>query len=538
MSKTKVTRRRFLRGLAAVAGGTVLAACTPQVVEKIVDRPVIQTVVVEKAVEVERVSTVIVEKAVSVDRPVVQTVVVDRPVEVEKRVVETVLVEKAVEVEKIVEVEKLVTAAPAPMEPVTIRAHYFENPDTQRMHVETFKPFFEKEGPDKVTLEPQPYSNLRAGLLQQLAAGDPPDCYWTLPFWDADLIGNGTFLLVDDVYDFYDITPDKMAEVSWGQNEFLGHMYGFPTQEATVFYHGVYRQDHFDEAGVPYPPGDDPLDSYGQLYEMSKQLMVRDASGNVTRWGWDSHGWWANMRMLGGIMELGGQWFDHDKQEFTLTTDEVVETIKVLYFDPIEEGVTWDAARMPEEGMPDRFVQGVVPWNWTMYPLNFAVEEEDVLAVTQTYMTPSVAGKGARRYLGTNGGWNYHVIRAAPAKHHQAACRFASMPCRSLEVGDGMFETWKASSPLKAWGESRVLEDYRAVGPVEDMRVRSILMQYQLGVGWAGWEWGVMSNADFIGTGDVQTPLLEGTITPEEAAEMWQEKATTDRAEFYSKYGM
>ena len=101
-----------------------------------------------------------------------------------------------------------------------------------------------------------------------------------------------------------------------------------------------------------------------------------------------------------------------------------------------------------------------------------------------------------------------------------------------------MWRTWKASSPLKAWADSPVLEEYANADPVSNMRARSILMQYKLGVGWAGWEWGVMSNADFIGTGDVQTPLLEGTITPEQAAEMWQEKATTDRAEFYSKYGM
>ena len=125
MSHTKVTRRRFLRGLAAVAGGTVLAACTPQVVEKVVDRPVIQTVVVDRAVEVERVSTVIVEKAVEVEKRVVQTVVVDRPVEVEKRVVETVVVEKPVEkrvvetvvVDREVVVEKEVAA---PVEPVEV----------------------------------------------------------------------------------------------------------------------------------------------------------------------------------------------------------------------------------------------------------------------------------------------------------------------------------------------------------------------------------------------------------------------------------
>ena len=59
-----------------------MAACTPQVVEKIVEKPVIQTVVVEKAVEVEKVTTVIVEKAIEIEKKVVETVIVEKAVEV------------------------------------------------------------------------------------------------------------------------------------------------------------------------------------------------------------------------------------------------------------------------------------------------------------------------------------------------------------------------------------------------------------------------------------------------------------------------
>ena len=54
MSGKRLRRRAFLRGLAAAVGGTVLAACAPRVVEKVVDRPVVQTVVVEKPVEAEK----------------------------------------------------------------------------------------------------------------------------------------------------------------------------------------------------------------------------------------------------------------------------------------------------------------------------------------------------------------------------------------------------------------------------------------------------------------------------------------------------
>lgn len=82
---SKISRRELLR-LGALASAGILAACQPQVVEKIVEKPVVQTVVVEK----ERI----------VEKPVVQTVEVEKIVE--KKVVETVVVEKEKVVEKVV----------------------------------------------------------------------------------------------------------------------------------------------------------------------------------------------------------------------------------------------------------------------------------------------------------------------------------------------------------------------------------------------------------------------------------------------------
>ena len=104
MSKSRITRRDFLRASAMTAVGVVAASCaqpTPQVIEK----PV--TVVVEKEVQVEKevLSTVIVEKEVAVEKVVQQTVLVEK----EKVVKETVVVEK----EK--QVDKVITATPVVM---------------------------------------------------------------------------------------------------------------------------------------------------------------------------------------------------------------------------------------------------------------------------------------------------------------------------------------------------------------------------------------------------------------------------------------
>ena len=70
----RLTRRSVLAGLGAISALPFLAACQPQVVEKIVEKPVekVVTQVVERVVEkpIERVVTRIIEKEVVVERVV------------------------------------------------------------------------------------------------------------------------------------------------------------------------------------------------------------------------------------------------------------------------------------------------------------------------------------------------------------------------------------------------------------------------------------------------------------------------------------
>ena len=110
----RFTRRSFLAGLGAAAALPVIAACQPQIVEKVVEKPVevVVTRVVQEIVEKE----VVVEKAVEVEKEV--TRVVQEIVEVEKETLVEVEKVVTVEVEKevIVEKEKVVTVAPVMME--------------------------------------------------------------------------------------------------------------------------------------------------------------------------------------------------------------------------------------------------------------------------------------------------------------------------------------------------------------------------------------------------------------------------------------
>ena len=74
--------------------------------------------------------------------------------------------------------------------------------------------------------------------------------------------------------------------------QFEGKTYAIPFQRSTpVFY---YNKDAFREAGLD---PEAPPTTWDEMIEVGKQLTVKDANGNVTRWG-------TRIPTLG----LGGAW--------------------------------------------------------------------------------------------------------------------------------------------------------------------------------------------------------------------------------------
>ncbi len=179
--RRSLSRRSFLAGLGAAAALPVIAACQPQIVEKIVEKPVevVVTRVVQEVVEKE----VVVEKAVEVEKEV--TRVVQEIVEVEKETIVEVEKETIVEVERIVtvEVEKqvfkevIVAAAGAPfiprtgaMPPGEIRFATWGNAMDDAVTV------WNEMFPDSpVKHEITPYGEHTNKILIEIAAGTAPD---------------------------------------------------------------------------------------------------------------------------------------------------------------------------------------------------------------------------------------------------------------------------------------------------------------------------------------------------------------------------
>jgi len=146
MDRSKVTRREFLRSLGIAAGAATLAGCAPQVVK--------------------------------------ETVIVEKPVEkiVEKVVKETVIVEGTPQV-----VEKVITVAAPPAEPVTVTFWHVWGGTRTPLLREVLDNFEALNPGIKVEDTVQDGKTDTQKILTAMAAGSPPDLAmthtWDVPMW-------------------------------------------------------------------------------------------------------------------------------------------------------------------------------------------------------------------------------------------------------------------------------------------------------------------------------------------------------------------
>jgi ABC-type glycerol-3-phosphate transport system substrate-binding protein len=373
-----------------------------------------------------------------------------------------------------------------------------------------------------------------------LAAATPPDTVCTFPRSVSALYAHSVFLSLNESLDDWGFKTEDFLEGDILGSNFMGRQYGIPLWQGSVYYTGLYRKDLFDEAGVPYPKGEgEPgFEDWTKLYEAGKQLMVRDASGNVTRWGWDNSSTWAGMRVLGAIKEQGGNWFDEGTQQFTLTSDEVVNAIRTLLFDAtFEYGISWDINTRPETQRDQRFIDGEVPMVYFIGPVASMLSENltDMMEVTEAFEVPPMV-PGGPNYMMKAGGWSQHAIASAPAEHHSAAIRFATIHIRDLDVAAAIHKAIGVGSSLKAYVDHPYLEEIAAENKANAIRAWQYRATIRNGSIFCGWEWGNLARADWIGGHEDR--ILGGEVTPEQLAEEWQQEATTARVEFYKDLGI
>ena len=531
MSSSKVTRRRFLKGLAAAAGGTVLAACAPQVVK--------ETVIVEKPVKEVVKETVIVEKAVS--ERVVETVVVEQEVSVEKRVVETVVVEK----------EKVITAVPEAMvAPIELTLASLKGMGWPEMNDEIMSVFTEKTGGKYgvrifwITTWP-----LRDKYVPLIAAGTPPDVVHDMPGAAAPLYLDGSFLPIDDLIDTAPWSREDIVQADMDCLNFTGKQLMTPLwHNGCMGHYLTYRKDFCDEAGVAHPAKNGAFESYADVMAFAQKLQQSDASGNVTRWGYQTeNGCWVGMRVLGGVIDQGGHWWDEANQQFTLTSDEVIQSLQTIMYDPIfTHGVAWPHELQPEGEYTTWMFDGLIGCEPnTSMPMQSAKTQDrtDMLEVLGWAEMPGMA-KGEHN-MAWEGTWGCGIMETIDPDRIQAAFELCTAPL-DLRVARVILDKCGPGSALKAFKDDPFVAELAAKGPADQCLVETYLWEMTNPIHWVGWEWGEPQMYDFPcrrcwgmfddqGRCDDTGPAWAGKMTAEQLAEEWQKEAGRMHDKFWEQ---
>lgn len=138
---------------------------------------------------------------------------------------------------------------------------------------------FEAETGIEVTHEILPWSSSRATQLAIAQGGDAPDCadMWWLHSFSAiggDKYGPMPINEYEDRLNIPSFYPGAMQDATW-----QGDLYGIPWRGDIRSL--LYRTDFAAEAGLDGAP-----ETWDELVEAAKAMTVRDANGNVTRWGY------------------------------------------------------------------------------------------------------------------------------------------------------------------------------------------------------------------------------------------------------------
>jgi ABC-type glycerol-3-phosphate transport system substrate-binding protein len=341
--RRSLSRRSFLAGLGAAAALPVIAACEPQIVEKVVEKPVevVVTRVVQEVVEKE----VVVEKAVEVEKEV--TRVVQEVVEVEKETLVEVEKEVVVEVERVVtvEVEKevfkeiVVAAAGAPYLPRTdsmpaggIRFATWGNAMDEA--VEAWNESF----PDNlVKHEITPYGEHTNKILIEMAAGTAPDTILISGAFFHTVAAKGVLWGYNDAIkaDKLDLEGWAVDQRHWSSWPRGGEIYGFH-HHAPVIDTVYYNKEIMAEAGVGTT-----IDHFWNLSDY--QELATALNGNAPD-VWGSNGLGSTRTFHGFLAGLDGKFFvDEDESAVNMTSDECREALRIITAPYLEWGVAPDS---------------------------------------------------------------------------------------------------------------------------------------------------------------------------------------------------
>jgi multiple sugar transport system substrate-binding protein len=243
----------------------------------------------------------------------------------------------------------LTVAARAGAAPVEVTWMVGVGPD-RPMYQELLRRFHAKHPDIRVRPMWVPGAQYQTKLKTLIAAGKPPDLFWSGDVWVSyeipfladlsDLVKRDAAQLELD--DFY---PELLAACRYDGRQMLMPRWF----NVGLLY---YNRKLFDDAREPHPTADWTWDDY---IAASKRLTKRGPGGKVDVWGSSiTTGWWGEWLIY--VRQAGGQLFSDDMDRCLLDTPEAIAGMR-FYYDKI---YTHQVSPRPGFGPDQGFMSGKI----------------------------------------------------------------------------------------------------------------------------------------------------------------------------------
>lgn len=217
---------------------------------------------------------------------------------------------------------------------------------------------FQKKTGATLAIQPQAWP-LETKVVAALAAGTQPDIGCIMGRVLEPLLIRNSVLDCGPLYQQMKIDVQKtFAGDSISAYTDNGKYWGVPVECNLVGFDVTCYQEYLQQAKVSSPPlnGKDFYASYDELFSVAKQLMAKDASGKVTRWGVGNNGWEAH-QLWSILRSQGVKWWDPDNKKFNVNSEAGVKAFELHATQPVQMGIM---APNLDKNQPDAQQAGLI----------------------------------------------------------------------------------------------------------------------------------------------------------------------------------
>lgn len=176
---------------------------------------------------------------------------------------------------------------------------------------------FSKEHPD-VALEWNFDPDWRTKLTTLVAANTPPDASMMTPPALTTFASKGALMELGPLLNEAGITRDAFITPLYDSSIYDGKLYAIPG--GANYLCMMYSKDVFREAGLD---PEKPPATFDELLEQSKAILIRDASGDIQRIGYNP----VNFHFVHWAHIFGGQFYDSESKKITANHPANVEAL-------------------------------------------------------------------------------------------------------------------------------------------------------------------------------------------------------------------